>query len=71
MAFLQATRANVLARYVSNYYVARKYFGTSPTEGAQTAQSLALAIGAVPEADTQTIVDYLVADIAKHAGHLR
>jgi alpha-L-rhamnosidase len=46
------------------------YYGSSPTDGAQTAQAHALGVGVVPDANRATIAAYLVADIAKHNGHL-
>ena len=70
LASLQASRAALMATFTKNYKNAAGWWGTSPTDGAQTAQSVALAIGAVPAADTQTVVDYLTADIAKHNGKL-
>ena len=67
---LEGTRARLLATWSANYFVGGAYFGTSPTDGAQTAQVMALALGAVPDASKGAIVDYLLADIAKHNGHL-
>lgn len=47
------------------------YYGSSPTDGAQTAQSCALEIGVVPSDQQATIVQYLVNDIMNnHNGHL-
>lgn len=70
LASLQASRSALMATFTKNYKNAAGWWGTSPTAGAQTAQSMALAIGAVPAADTQVVVDYLTADIANHNGHL-
>ena len=68
LADLVAQRASLMSKFVANYNMGG-YFGTSPTDGAQTANAFALAIGAPAAKDTQTIVDYIVADIAAHAGH--
>ena len=46
------------------------YYGSSPTDGAQTAQAHALGVGVVPDANRAAIASYLVSDIANHGGHL-
>jgi len=44
------------------------YYGSSPTDGAQTAQAQAIEAGVVPAANLSAVVSYLLADIAKHGG---
>jgi hypothetical protein len=46
------------------------YYGSSPTDGAQSANAQALGVNVVPDANRASIANYLVADIAKHNGHL-
>jgi hypothetical protein len=45
------------------------YYGSSPTDGAQTAQAQAIGAGVVPPQNLSAVAAYLVADIAKHGGH--
>ena len=68
LADLVAQRASLMSTFVSNYNQGG-YFGTSPTDGAQTANAFALAIGAPAPKDTQAIVDYIVKDIAARASN--
>ncbi len=58
------------AQFVVDWGHGGAYFGSSPTDGAQTAQACALALGVVPPSNISTIVDYLVADIATHDSHM-
>jgi alpha-L-rhamnosidase len=44
------------------------YYGSSPTDGAQTAQAQAIGAGVVPASNVSAVAAYLVADIAKHGG---
>lgn len=44
------------------------YYGSSPTDGAQTAQAQAIGAGVVPAANISDVAAYLVADIALHGG---
>ena len=44
------------------------YYGSSPTDGAQTAQAQAIGAGVVAASNLSAVAAYLVADIEKHGG---
>lgn len=46
------------------------YYGSSPTDGAQTAQAHALGAGVVPPGSVGAVAAYLMNDIAQHNNHL-
>jgi alpha-L-rhamnosidase len=66
---LQALQARLAAQF-NAAWAHGSYYGSSPTDGAQTAQAAALALGIVPPSARPGVVDYLVQDIAAHGGHL-
>ena len=67
---LQALWATLAAQFVAAWGNGGAYFGSSPTDGAQTAQAHALGVGVVPAANVGAVTAYLMADIAKHNNHL-
>ena len=66
---LQALWATLAAQFNAAWSNGGGYYGSSPTDGAQTAQAHALGAGVVPDADRAAIAAYLAADITKHDGH--
>jgi hypothetical protein len=66
---MQALQARLISEFNAAWAHAG-FYGSSPTDGAQTAQAAALALGVVPRAAVAGVVDYLVKDIAAHNGHL-
>ncbi len=66
---LQALRARLVAEF-NALWAHAGYYGSSPTDGAQTAQAAALSVGVVPPGAVPAVADYLVKDIAAHGGHL-
>ena len=67
---LKALWSTLAAQFNEAWGHGGAYYGSSPTDGAQTAQAHALGAGVVPDANRSAIVAYLMADIAKHANHL-
>lgn len=65
---LQALQATLVAQFNADWAHGGAYYGSSPTDGAQTAQACALEIGVVPPASIPAVADYLVADIQRHSG---
>jgi alpha-L-rhamnosidase len=67
---LQALWATLAAQFNAAWSNGGAYYGSSPTDGAQTAQAHALGAGVVPPANVSAVAAYLMGDIAKHDGHL-
>jgi alpha-L-rhamnosidase len=67
---LQALWATLAAQFNAHWSHGGAYYGSSPTDGAQTAQAHALGVGVVPAAGVGAIANYLMADIAAHNYHL-
>ena len=69
-ARLQALWTTLAGQFNDAWAHGGAYYGSSPSDGAQTAQAHALGAGVVPAAGVPTIASYLMADIAAHSGHL-
>ena len=70
-ATMTAAQAELIADFNTAWLQAGGYYGSSPTDGAQTAQACALGLGIVPPAQVEAITSYLVNDItANHGGYL-
>ena len=69
-AYLQALQKTLAGQFFAAWGHGGAYFGSSPTDGAQTAQAHALGVGAVPAANVPAVAAYLLADIAAHRGAL-
>ena len=65
---MQALYEGLVAQFNADWLVASAYYGSSPTDGAQTAQACAMALGIVPPASQAAVSQYLVQDIAAHGG---
>jgi hypothetical protein len=69
-AYLKGLQQTLAGQFFAAWGHGGSYFGSSPTDGAQTAQAHALGVGAVPAANVSAVAAYLLADIAAHGGHL-
>lgn len=67
---LEALQAKLFSQFNAAWAHNFSYYGSSPTDGAQTAQAAALALGVVPPVAVPAVTAYLVKDIAAHSGHL-
>ncbi len=65
---LRALQATLVAQFNAAWAHNFTFYGSSPTEGAQTAQAAALALGVVPLEHVGAVADYLVSDVAAHGG---
>ena len=68
-ARLQTLWTTLAAQFNTAWSHGGAYYGSSPTDGAQTAQVHALGAGVVPAGSRATVTQYLMQDIAKHNGH--
>ena len=69
-ARLETLWQTLAAQFVVDWGHGGAWFGSSPTDGAQSAQAHALGVGVVPDVNRAAITQYLMADIAKHNNHL-
>ncbi len=67
-ARLQALWQTLAGQFNAAWAHGGAYYGSSPSDGAQTAQAQALGAGVVPTSNVSTVAAYLAADIAKHGG---
>ena len=70
LAMLKALDARLSAQFTAAWaHGGGAWFGSSATDGAQTAQACALQLGSVvPAGNVSAVTSYLTADIAAHGG---